>query len=112
MLGLILVTIYELHNILIPPADIEGNVYTAVRGHCDATSRCSTCDERGGCIIVISEGVPGVYFRNAGVVGCSAAEATALGFVLLLSTLVCFQQTKLILGFFFHIFSNCIPPPP
>ena len=34
---------------------------------------------------------------------CGAAEATGLGFILLLSTLVCCQPTELILGFFCFI---------
>ena len=43
--------------------------------------------------------------------GCGAAEATGLGFVLLFLILMFCQPTELILGFLFYKFSN-LPPPP
>ena len=48
-------------------------------------------------------------------VGCGAAEAIDLAyafFVLLLSTLLCYQPTELIWAFFlFYLFSTFTPPP-
>ena len=46
------------------------------------------------------------------VIACMFLEATGLClFVLLLSTLVCYQPTELIWAFLFHTFSNFTPPP-
>ena len=45
----------------------------------------------------------------ARVMGCGAAKATGLGFVLLLSTLMCCQPTELIWAYFCHIFSSFTP---
>ena len=50
----------------------------------------------------------------AEVMGCGAVEATGLGCVLLLSTLVCFKPTELIWASFFFRFINfpMLPPLP
>ena len=48
---------------------------------------------------------------NVGVMRFGAAEATGLGFVLLLSTLMCCQPRQLIWAFLFYILFNFTPPP-